>query len=251
MTSTRTVDLDLSDSWAYGPGILHGGSVLETLAAHAVTETHPHPLATTAHYLQAARPGPAQLVVDCLRTGRSTSTTRVTLSQGGRNTLDCVVTAGLLGAPGTPFYEDLQPPVLPPLEDCVNVVPALGGARNGIAENLDFRPDPATAGWLTGPKEQAEIRGWLRFRHRELDPLGLVCLGDGVPPVVFAMGATGWVPTVELTVYLRALPAPGWLRAVQRAHLVADGWLDEECELWDSAGRLVVQSRQLAGFRPA
>ena len=36
---------------------------------------------------------------------------------------------------------------------------------------------------------------------------------------------------------------------VQRARLVHGGWLDEECEVWDSAGRLVAQARQLAGYR--
>jgi hypothetical protein len=36
---------------------------------------------------------------------------------------------------------------------------------------------------------------------------------------------------------------------VQRARLLQDGWLDEECELWDSRGRLVAQARQLAGYR--
>lgn len=250
--ASRTVDLELGDSWAYGPGILHGGSVLELLAAHAVSERHPHPLATTSHFLQAARPGPAQLSVEVLREGRSTSTTRVTLTQGGRHALDAVVTAGLLGEPGTPVHADLVPPVLPPLEQCLRNVPALQDAHNGIADNLDFRVDPATAGWMTGPTDTPEVRGWLRSRvGRELDPLFLVCLADGVPPVPYSMGFTGWVPTVELTVYLRALPAPGWLAAVQRTHHMADGWLDEDCELWDSSGRLVVQARQLAGYRPA
>jgi hypothetical protein len=52
--------------------------------------------------------------------------------------------------------------------------------------------------------------------------------------VTFDLGLIGWVPTVELTVLVRGLPAPGWIRAVQRARLLQDGWLDEECELWDS-----------------
>jgi hypothetical protein len=36
------------------------------------------------------------------------------------------------------------------------------------------------------------------------------------------------------------------LRVLARARLVAGGWFDEEAEVWDSAGRLVTQSRQLA-----
>jgi hypothetical protein len=39
---------------------------------------------------------------------------------------------------------------------------------------------------------------------------------------------------------------PGWLEVHGSGRLVSDGWFDEEVEIWDSAGRLVAQSRQLA-----
>ena len=35
----------------------------------------------------------------------------------------------------------------------------------------------------------------------------------------------------------------------QRAGLVEGGLVDEECEVWDSRGRLVAQARQLAAVR--
>ena len=69
---------------------------------------------------------------------------------------------------------------------------------------------------------------------------------DGLPPVVFGLGATGWAPTVELTWHMRAVPAPGPLRVATRCRHVSGGWFDEEAEVWDSADRLVAQSRQLA-----
>jgi hypothetical protein len=47
-------------------------------------------------------------------------------------------------------------------------------------------------------------------------------------------------------VLLRGLPAPGWLLVQARTRLLADGWFDEEATAWDSTGRLVAQSRQLA-----
>jgi hypothetical protein len=34
-----------------------------------------------------------------------------------------------------------------------------------------------------------------------------------------------------------------------RAQLIQDGFADEVCEGWDSAGRLVLQSSQLAALR--
>jgi hypothetical protein len=35
----------------------------------------------------------------------------------------------------------------------------------------------------------------------------------------------------------------------QRTQELLDGWFDEDCDLWDSRGRLVCQARQLAGYR--
>jgi Acyl-CoA thioesterase C-terminal domain len=40
--------------------------------------------------------------------------------------------------------------------------------------------------------------------------------------------------------------APGLLRVSARRRHVSAGWFGEEAEVWDAAGRLVAQSRQLA-----
>jgi hypothetical protein len=80
-------------------------------------------------------------------------------------------------------------------------------------------------------------------------PLDLLVLADCMPPVTFELGVPGWVPTLELTALVRGIPEPGWLVVEQRSRLVQDGWLDEECDVWDSSGRLVCQARQLAGYR--
>jgi acyl-CoA thioesterase len=61
----------------------------------------------------------------------------------------------------------------------------------------------------------------------------------------------GWVPTIELTVHLRARPAPGWLLGQFSAEDLRDGRVIENGALWDSRGALVAQSRQLALVRAA
>ena len=63
------------------------------------------------------------------------------------------------------------------------------------------------------------------------------------------IGSTGWVPTLQMSAYVRARPAPGWLGIRMTAGLVADGMVDETCVLWDSRGHLVGQSTQLARLR--
>jgi hypothetical protein len=108
--------------------------------------------------------------------------------------------------------------------------------------------DPAVTGWRFGsPSGLPEMRGYFSLREeREPDALMLALAVDGLPPVVFGLGATGWAPTVELTMHMRLVPAPGLLAVQARARHVSGGWFDEEAEVWDSAGNLVAQSRQLA-----
>jgi hypothetical protein len=56
----------------------------------------------------------------------------------------------------------------------------------------------------------------------------------------------GWVPTLELTAHVRARPAPGRIAAEVRTRFVTGGLLEVDGVYWDSTGRLVAQSRQLA-----
>ena len=81
------------------------------------------------------------------------------------------------------------------------------------------------------------------------DPLSLLLAADTLPPATFPIGSSGWVPTIQLSVYVRRVPAAGWLLARQRAQLVSGGLVDETCELWDETGRVVAQAVQLAMVR--
>jgi hypothetical protein len=92
------------------------------------------------------------------------------------------------------------------------------------------------------------MRGWFRLPGAEpVDTLALLCAVDAFPPTVFnARLPIAWTPTVELTAHIRARPAPGWLRCRFATRFVSAGFLEEDGEVWDSAGRLVGQSRQLA-----
>jgi len=144
------------------------------------------------------------------------------------------------------------PPVLPPIEACVELGPwpgAVGpGGTFGYAGQVEMRLDPATTGWRCGePAGIPEMRGYFRLREdRDPDAYLLALAVDGMPPVVFGLGASGWAPTVELTWHMRAVPVAGALKVAARGRHVSGGWFDEEAEVWDAAGRLVAQSRQIA-----
>ena len=87
-----------------------------------------------------------------------------------------------------------------------------------------------------------------------LEPLPARCPLPGpfatataVQPAAFnARLPVAWTPTLELTAHVRASPAPGWLRCHLSTRFVTAGFLAEDGEVWDSTGRLVGQSRQLA-----
>lgn len=247
----RTVAVD--SSWSIG-GRPHGGYLLSLMTAAALDDDHPHPMAVSAHFVASPAEAPANLTVERLRTGRRVSSTRVRMTQMGETKVEALVSAGTWTAGADPYWTAPHgvAPTLPPPDDLPRA-PSNGPAGNkvGPLDHVDFRPDPATVMWALGqPAQHAEVRGWLR-RDDGADPslLDLVAFADVLPPVTFDLGLFGWVPTLELTVLLRGLPAPGWVLAVQRASLLQDGWLDEECLLWDSRGRLVAQARQLAGYR--
>jgi hypothetical protein len=57
------------------------------------------------------------------------------------------------------------------------------------------------------------------------------------------------VPTLELTAYIRAVPASGRLRIRQQAGAVVGGIVNQVCEVWDSRDRIVAQATQIAAVR--
>ena len=243
---------NVTDRWDIG--VPNGGYVL-CVALAAVREAlqRPHPLTVTAHYLSPCAHGDASIDVTVLKQGRSVSTASAVLAQGGRARVAVLATYGDLRAQSGPTLVTGAPPVLPPPDACgfVGDRPAWIGERPAIADRVDFRPSPASAQALAARGAPAHLEGWIRLADgREPDTDCLPLLVDTAPPAVFAVMATGWVPTLELTVHVRAVPAPGWLRASISTRVIVDGLMEEECELWDDDDRLVAMSRQLARILP-
>lgn len=250
-------DAELDPGWQIGAGV-NGGMLLavagNALATAFASDAHPDPVAISAYYLSASRPGPAQMRTEVLRRGRSMSTGQVSLVQDedGRpvERLRALATYGDLGGLPDDVRTTASPPDMPPPDACVSSkdAPPDFMEQASLLERLDLRLDPACVGWAVGaPSGRGLLQGWLRLADgREPDPLMLLLAVDALPPVTFDLGLFGWTPTLELSVHLRARPAPGWLRVTHRTRNFAGGLLEEDAEVWDSTGRLVAQSRQLA-----
>jgi hypothetical protein len=231
---------------------LNGGYLMAVLARAALDASgRPHPISTAASFLRVAKPGPAEVLVEPRKSGRTAEVARVSLVQDDTPVVDALITTGTLDGDADPLYSE-PPGRLPAIEECVTFG---GDHQDGFAARIDLRYDPATMGWLDGrPSGRPEMRSYFRLREAyEPDGVLLALAVDALPPVVLNTGRYGWSPTVEMTWHMRAVPAPGPLALYGGGRLVSDGWFDEDVEVWDAAGRLVAQSRQLAraGRRPS
>jgi acyl-coenzyme A thioesterase PaaI-like protein len=242
---------DLRPGWVVGGGI-NGGYLLAVLAnAVRRSSAHPDPLTVSAYYLAASTAGPATVRPRLLREGGTTSTFAVDLVQDGSPRITALATYGDLGGLPDDVETTATEPDLPPREECWGLdlaPPEFRASAPPLLSRFDLRFDPATAGWALGrPSGRPLIQGWFRLHDdREPDPLSLLLAVDAMPPVTFELGRMGWAPTLELTVHVRARPAPGWLKLRHETRNLAGGMFEEDCEVWDAAGRLVAQSRQLA-----
>jgi acyl-CoA thioesterase len=218
----------------------------------------PDPLAVTATFLSPPTSGPAEITVAIAKRGRQTSVAEVTLRQDGRAHVRATAVLGDLDGLHGPSL-DSRPSTVPPLEACVSISDSPGPSGIGrpeIFEHFDVRLAPDT-GWLGGRRPGpgtatgVRIEGWTRFADgREPDVTSLLLFADAFPPAVLDLYPASWVPTLQYSVYVRARPCPGWLRGSFRTQSVVGGLLDEDGELFDSAGRLVALSRQLALLLP-
>ena len=244
---------ELDPGWVVG-GAVNGGYLLGVIG-RAIGETvpaRPDPIAVSAFYVSASRPGSATVRTRVVRDGGSTATVAAELSQGDDTRITALATYGDLSRLPDDVRTTAVEPDLPPLEECFSTSDAPAGAIQtpALMERFDMRFDPACVGWAVGkPDRNGLLQAWFRLNgERDPDPIELLMVLDALPPVTFDLGMPGWAPTLELTAHVRAKPAPGWLRVSHRTRNMAGGMFEEDCEVWDSAGRLVAQSRQLARF---
>lgn len=232
------------------------GGYLQCLLANAALaaasdegSAHVATTAITTNYVTAPIVGPVELHTSVRRVGRSVSYVHVELVQDSMVTTESLVTLGTLAAEATVRYLDPRAPELAPLDECV---------RRTVVEEIklmgvvDFRLDPSSAAWLDGGRSDlAEVKGWLRLDDGfgTWDEWSLLFASDGLPPATFALGSSGWVPTLQLTSYVHQMPVGEWLRARQWCVVITDGVVEERCELFDTRDQLVATSSQLAMVR--
>lgn len=260
---------DLASGWVVGGGVnggyllgIIGNAVAAELASTRPAKGHRDPFSVSSHFLSAAAPGPAYVETEVVRSGGRFSTVSARLVQDVEGAPVARIAALATFGDHDRTHDAksdleaavlglaLQPPVLPPVEECVKARDAPDEIKKiaPLMDRFDTRLDPGTALWAIGqPSRKGVIQGWFKLADdRPLDVIALLMVLDALPPVTFDLGMPGWAPTLELTAHVRAKPAPGWAIVRHQTRTVAGGLFEEDCEVWDSTGLLVAQSRQLA-----
>ena len=280
-------DGELNEHWTIGPKV-HGGAMLALCANAARTALGAggqersdggswsggqersdgqgvEPIAVSGSFLWAPDPGPVRVVTTIRKRGRRVSVVDVELNQGDRTgdersreerrtAVRATITLAepehdappLLSVnPVVPLMTPDPPPGLEPIgpgHPMADVV--------HLAHGCDIRPS------LTTMEPRADggppvIEYWVRPKDASPDVLFALLCGDLSAPVTLGVNRSGWAPTVQLTAYLRGVPADGWLRVMCTTMQIGQEWFDEDHVVVDCEGRIVVQSRQLALVPPA
>lgn len=257
-SGATSYDALLHDGWRIGNSV--NGGLLLSLLGNALRDLcaplgHPDPLSVSAYYLSASTAGPAVIETEVARNGKTMTTCQTSLIQAvdgvPTERLRALATYGDLGALTDAVHLTPEMPDVPPPDRCLSSadMPDTFKAAGPFLQRVDVRLDPSTAGWAIGERtaQRGAIQAWVRMPDgREPDPLLLLMMVDVLPPVTFTFGHFGWVPTLELTAHVRGRPEPGWLLVRHATRNYSGGLLEEDAEVWDSSGRLVAQSRQLA-----
>jgi len=209
--------------------------------------THRAPRSMTIHYPAPPSAGDAVITTEIVRAGRSLVTASARLEQEGAP-MSVSIAAFSPAWPGEDWHDE-TPPDIPGPDEIVH------GER-------DRDPLPFTSYWtyrfarghVVDANGPAAVDAWIRLIEPEpIDGAVVAAMTDAFPPEVFARtDAPNPVPTIDLTIHFRTgLPADGlapseWVLGSFRTRTIAEGFLEENGELWTEDGRLLAQSRQLA-----
>jgi len=242
--------------WVHrGPNGGYLAAIVLRALTEAVADRARAPRSLTVHYTSPPGDGTLEIATTLERTGKSLTSCSARLEQDGR--LIGLALAAFSRPRAGPAFCDLQMPEVPSADELVAVPPPPDVPE--IAHRWDFRFALGAPLMRGGdPSDEAVTGTWIRLPEGHVvDAIVAAAITDAAIPAVFTrLQEPMIVPTVDLTIHFRsALPAPGaaasdFVLAVFRTGAVAEGFLEEDGEIWSRDGTLLAQSRQLAAVLP-
>jgi acyl-CoA thioesterase len=254
LTATGRYSANLDDGWwiATGPNGGYLAAVLMNALTHAVDDPARICRSFTVHFLSRAVAGLVDIEVVVERSGRSVTSLSARLVQEER-VIATVLSAFSTSRPGPSFSDPVMPVIAPPEEldmpvfDSSLPPTAIPEMVRRYEQRWAVGHRPFTGG------EVAHTGGWIRLAEmRSVNEALLAAYTDAWMPAMFSRVAGAWgITTVDLTVHIRSMPPVGyddWCLVHFRSVMSADGFCEEDGEIWTRDGQLLAQSRQLAAI---
>jgi len=237
-----------------GPNGGYLAAIIMRSVIASVDDAARSPRSLTVHFTTPPDAGAVTVQTAIERAGRSLTSVSARMMQGDR--LIALAISALSTPRSGPEFCDLEMPDVP-------AAPAFDARRPppdapAIADRWDSRWAVGTPPFEGELSHEAVGGGWIRLEEPQvLDAPAVAALTDAwIPPIFSRTDELLVVPTVDLTVHFRvplphaAVPPDGFLLAVFRTNAAADGFLEEDGEVWAPDGTLLAQSRQLAAILP-
>jgi acyl-CoA thioesterase len=243
------------DWWVQrGPNGGYLGAIILRTIVDAVGDDDRAPRSFTVHYAAAPEEGDVTITTEIVRSGRSLTSCAARMHQGNR--LLAVAMAACSRSRESPEFCDLVMPTVTRVAELPRR--ELHAEAPPFARRWDTRwavgTPPFDAAGEPARSHEAIGGSWMRLEEPQpLDAPGIAALADAhIPPVFVRTDVQLVVPTIDLTVHFRRpLPYDGaapddFLLAVFRTNAAADGFMEEDGEIWAADGTLLAQCRQLA-----
>ena len=175
-------------------------------------------LSSSVTYLRPPDPGPATVRTTLLRSGRTAAHVRAVLAQDGATWSTRCSCWATLPAETTVRYDGTEPFQVPDPEECVRLTAADPDRR--LRRHHGRARPPARPGHRCPSPDSPAARDARpscaagRASPTGASPTPSRCSSslDAIPPATLMIGSTGWVPTLQMSTYVRASPGPGLAR---------------------------------------
>lgn len=248
-TTTRESDaLRLSgpDSWKQGR-TLYGG-LTSGMALHAARELTGEVRTLRSALISFVGPSTDEVIATAqlLRSGRTAATIRASLTSGGTPATEALLTFSNTRESALRYEAQAAPDVNEPDAKHALDLAAVGGPA--FIGNFDIVPVGGAAP-MSGAAVP-EIIWWARHKDPSArgSDLGLLCIGDVLPPASLAMASTPMkVSSMTWMIDIVAddlSSEDGWYLFRSRAETVRGGFSTQDMTIWNRQGELVAKGRQ-------
>lgn len=252
-------EVELHPSWwiIAGPNGGYIAALLLRAMVRTVDDVSRPPRSMTVQYLRSPAEGSARIVVTVERSGRSVSNLTARMLQGDQLVALAVAAFGS-ARPGSVDFDEsgglaaaLDGLAIPTPDD-TPVIEVDPDRDVPMRSHYDLRWVVGTLPFSARPGDDVRARsgGWLRPAEQvPIDEVVLAAMADAwMPPVFSRLTEPLAVPTIDLTIHFRALPADplGFCFVLFESPVAIDGYVVEHGRIFAPDGSLLVECRQLA-----